>query len=142
MQNSDLKPHPTGVMGWIVTNLGRVVISIFVPVVMFVVLWQGFVFLRDYSESRLVVVAVAIVWGVGGVAALFFVTNWFVERLPAQWTRRFAALCFCGPRRCHSGLVPGCSYDPHTHLKPYGRDQHPFCGIGQFYFCPDRPGDD
>lgn len=97
MQNSDLKPHPTGVMGWIVTNLGRVVISIFVPVVMFVVLWQGFVFLRDYSESRLVVVAVAIVWGVGGVAALFFVTNWFVERLPAQWTRRLQPFVFVGP---------------------------------------------
>jgi alpha-glucoside transport system permease protein len=86
-----------GVLTWLTTNVGRVLVSLFVPIVTFLVLWQGFVFLRDSQASQLVLVAVAIVWGVGGVAVLYLVSNWLVERLPDQWTRRLQPFVFVGP---------------------------------------------
>ena len=56
-----------GMGGWLVTSLGRVLISLIVPVITFVVLWQGFIFLRDSQAPKLIIVLVAIIWGVGGV---------------------------------------------------------------------------
>ena len=77
--------------------MGRILLSLIVPVITFLVLWQGFIFLRDSQAPQLVVVLVAVIWGVGGVAALFFVTNWLVEQLPAQWTRLLQPFIFVGP---------------------------------------------
>ena len=40
---------------------------------------------------------VAIIWGVGGVALLFTVSNWLVEQFPSEWTRRLQPFVFVGP---------------------------------------------
>jgi alpha-glucoside transport system permease protein len=40
---------------------------------------------------------VAIIWGVGGVALLYWVFNGIVERLPDDWTRRLQPFVFVGP---------------------------------------------
>ncbi len=82
---------------WLTTNLGRVLISLFVPVITFLVLWQGFIFLRDSDAPQVVSVLVAILWGVGGVALLFFVANWLVEQLPKEWAHRLQPFVFVGP---------------------------------------------
>lgn len=89
--------RPEGPLVWLVTNLGRILISIIIPLITFVVLWQGFLFLRDSEAPKLVIVAVAIVWGVGGVALLFAAGNWVLELLPQQWTRRLQPFLFVGP---------------------------------------------
>ena len=86
-----------GVLGWFVTSLGRILVSIFVPLVTFIVLWQGFLFLRDSKAPQVVLVLVAIVWGVGGVAMLYAVSNWVVEQFPKEWTRRLQPFVFVGP---------------------------------------------
>lgn len=82
---------------WLVTNLGRILISIIIPFITFLVLWQGFLFLRDSQAPKLVIVGVAILWGVGGVAMLFAAGNWVLELLPQQWTRRLQPFLFVGP---------------------------------------------
>ncbi|HXF85389.1 MAG TPA: sugar ABC transporter permease [Anaerolineales bacterium] len=82
---------------WLLTNLGRVLISLIVPLVTFIVLWQGFIFLRDANAPKLVTVIVAIVWGVGGSAALYAISNWLVEKLPTQWMHRLQPFVFVGP---------------------------------------------
>lgn len=82
---------------WLTTGIGRILISLFVPVVTFLVLWQVFLFLRDSNAPQLVVVLVAILWGVGGVALLFVVANWLVEQLPGDWPRRLQPFVFIGP---------------------------------------------
>jgi alpha-glucoside transport system permease protein len=87
----------SGLLSWLVTNLIRIIISLVVPIGLFVILWQGFVFLRNSQAPQIVLVVVAIVWGVGGVAALFWVTNWLVEKLPKEWTRRLQPFVFVGP---------------------------------------------
>jgi len=59
-----------GVMTWLLTNLGRILISLVVPIGLFVILWQGFLFLRDSNAPQIILIVVAIVWGVGGCGCL------------------------------------------------------------------------
>lgn len=86
-----------GVVSWLTTNVGRILISVIVPLIAFVVLLEGFIFLRDSNVPQVVLVLVAIVWGVGGVALLYWVTNYVVEQFPKEWTRRLQPFVFVGP---------------------------------------------
>ena len=96
--NKEIKPKPNGgFLGWFAAGLGRILVSIFVPLITFLVLWQGFIFLRNSQAPQIVLVLVAIIWGVGGVALLFTVSNWLIEQLPKEWTRRLLPFVFVGP---------------------------------------------
>lgn len=98
MQKSqDKNSGTTGIVGGLVSTLGRILISFFVPVITFLVLWQVFIFLRDSEAPQIVIVLVAIIWGVAGVALLYVVSNWFVEQLPDPWPRRFQPFVYVGP---------------------------------------------
>ena len=88
---------PQGAAATVITALVRAAVSLVVPVVAFIVLYAGFIFLRDANAPKLVVVVVAIVWGVGGIALLFLVSNWVVERLPGTWKDRVLPFVFVGP---------------------------------------------
>ncbi len=76
---------------------GRIAIAVVALIVTFIALYVGFIFLRDSQAPRLVIAVVAVVWGVGGVAALYFVANWTVESLPGKWTARIQPYLFIGP---------------------------------------------
>lgn len=91
------QPPRAGILTGIITNLGRVALAVFFPVMTFLVLWQGFVFLRDTQANLLIIIIVAILWGVGGVALLFLVSNWLVEQLPDQFRRGLLPFVFVGP---------------------------------------------
>ncbi len=82
-----------GVLAFIV----RVALAIAIPLIAFFVLYRGFLFLRDSDAPRIVITLVAIVWGVGGVALLYWIFNGLVERLPHQWTTRLQPFVFVGP---------------------------------------------
>jgi alpha-glucoside transport system permease protein len=99
METGEVKRPSAGanVIAWFATGLGQIIVSIFVPVLTFIVLWQGFIFLRDSKAPQIVLVAVAILWGVGGVALLFTVSNWLVEKLGVEWRRRLQPFVFVGP---------------------------------------------
>ncbi len=88
---------PRGVLRVIATAAGRTVVSLIVPVVAFIVLYAGFIFLRDSGAPKIVIVLVAIAWGIGGIGLLFLVSNWVVERLPSTWNRRVLPFVFVGP---------------------------------------------
>jgi alpha-glucoside transport system permease protein len=77
--------------------LGRALAGLFAVVVTVYVLAQGFFFLRDQPMAQVVVVPLAIVWGVGGMVLLFATANFFVEQLPDAWMRRLQPLIFVGP---------------------------------------------
>jgi alpha-glucoside transport system permease protein len=90
-------PEPTNVFAETVAFIARILLSLFVPFVTFVVLYAGFLFLRSSNSPRWLTAIVAIIWGVGGVAALYFVSNWFVERLGDRWRARLQPFVFVGP---------------------------------------------
>ena len=89
--------EPTSGLARAGTFIARILLSLFVPIATFIVLYLGFTFLRDSLASKWVIAIVAIVWGVGGVAMLYLVSNWFVERLGGAWRSRLQPFVFVGP---------------------------------------------
>jgi alpha-glucoside transport system permease protein len=83
-------------------GLTRTVLSLLLLAGSLFVIWWGFLLLRDLSGQQprppqLLVAAIAIVWGVGGMALLFTAANLFVESLPARLTRMLQPWVFVGP---------------------------------------------
>jgi len=97
LQTQDTKTGKTGLLGWLSTAIGQILISLFVPVLTFLVLWQGYLFLRKSQAPQIQLVVVAIIWGVGGVALLFVVANWLVNKLPKKWAKLLQPFVFVGP---------------------------------------------
>jgi alpha-glucoside transport system permease protein len=77
--------------------LGRVFLAVIIPLIAFVVIYAGFIFLRDSDAPKWAVTLVAIIWGVGGVALLYWVFNGIVEQLADQWKQRLQPFVFVGP---------------------------------------------
>ena len=97
MLKTNVPDKKGGVAALLASTVGRVLVSFFVPIATFVVLWQGFLFLRDSNAPKLVITLVAIIWGVGGVALLYWVSNWLIEQLPTDWSARLLPYVFVGP---------------------------------------------
>jgi alpha-glucoside transport system permease protein len=85
---------PTAASGW---NPGQFVVALVGLAIVIGLLWLGFVYLRGTKTASIVNAIVAIVWGVGGVAALFAVTNMLIESLPNAWRSRLLPFMFFGP---------------------------------------------
>lgn len=79
--------------GW----LARILVSLAVPLLVFTVLYFGFIFLRDSNAPQIVITISAIIWGVGGAAALYWVTNWVIQRTGDAWRKRLTPFMFVGP---------------------------------------------
>ena len=79
------------------SRLTSLLLSLGGAVIMLLVLWQGFLFLRDSSAPKWVIAIVAIVWGVGGVGALYYVANALIGQLPARIGNAILPYLFVGP---------------------------------------------
>ena len=77
--------------------LGRIFLAVIIPLIAFAAIYGGFIFLRESAAPRWVITIVAIIWGVGGIALLYWVFNGIVERLPDEWTQRLQPFVFVGP---------------------------------------------
>lgn len=77
--------------------VGRLLLAVIIPLAAFAVLYEGFIFLRDSEAPQWLITVIAIIWGVGGVALLYWVFNGIVERLPREWTARLQPFVFVGP---------------------------------------------
>jgi alpha-glucoside transport system permease protein len=96
MLNSQKKER-MNVLEWFGTAAGQILISIIVPAILIVVLYAGYMFLSRAAAPQIVLVLVAIIWGVGGVALLYLVFNWLVLKLPVKWSKRLQPFVFVGP---------------------------------------------
>jgi alpha-glucoside transport system permease protein len=97
LNTKDSNSEKIGFLHWFSSTLGQILISLFVPAITFYVLWQGYIFLSKAQASQIVLVTVAIIWGVGGVALLYVVANWLVLKLPKPWSKRLQPFVFVGP---------------------------------------------
>jgi alpha-glucoside transport system permease protein len=89
--------RPNRWTAWVTTTIGRIAISLFVPIITFFVLYQVFVFLRDAQIPQWITAIIAIVWGVGGVLVLFSLSNYLIEQLSNVWRKRLTPFVFVGP---------------------------------------------
>ncbi|MCG3212357.1 MAG: hypothetical protein FOGNACKC_06005 [Anaerolineae bacterium] len=75
----------------------RLLLGIGLVALVFLFLYTGFVFLRDSGAPKWVITIVAIGWGVGGAALIFWAMNWIVEQFSEEWTARLQPFVFVGP---------------------------------------------
>ncbi len=78
-------------------SLPRMLVGLVILSITGVVFWLGFNFLRESTAPQLITALIAIIWGVGGVAALFTGANMLVESFSADWQRRIQPYIFVGP---------------------------------------------
>ncbi len=80
-------------------NVGQLLLALLLFAATIAAIVGGFVFLRDYTAAlpKIVTTLIAIVWGVGGVAAFFVTVNLVVEQLPEQLRRLAQPFAFIGP---------------------------------------------
>ncbi len=78
-------------------GLLRLAGALAIPILAFVLLWWTFDFLRDADANRFVVVAVAIIVGVGGVFFLYWAMNRLVDVLPERLREGVRPYIFVGP---------------------------------------------
>jgi alpha-glucoside transport system permease protein len=83
------------------TTLGltimRVISAAAIPIILFVLLWLTFDFLRDADANRFALAGVAIVVGVGGVFLLYWAMNRLVDYLPDSIRGGVRPYVFVGP---------------------------------------------
>lgn len=91
------KPERVGLGTRVLTNLLRILLPVAILAIAFLVMYLGFIFLREGSAPKWLIAIVAIVWGVGGVAALYWIFNWIVERMGDEWRGRLQPFVFVGP---------------------------------------------
>lgn len=77
--------------------MARAITALMVPLITFIVLYFGFIFLRDSGAPHIVIAIVAILWGVGGVASLYYSVNWFLQRLSINLRSKLVPFLFIGP---------------------------------------------
>lgn len=98
---SDVNPRRATASSEDGVNPGRLALALLLLALLMVVLWGGFVFLRDVQRSnalpKLVTALIAIVWGVGGAAGIFYTLNGVVEQLPNAARRAIIPFVFVGP---------------------------------------------
>ena len=96
MQYESTQERP-GFLTRLLTLLLRIALPVAILVIAFVVMYLGFDFLRAGDAPKWLVAVVAIIWGVGGVAALYWIFNWIVERMGDEWQGRLQPFVFVGP---------------------------------------------
>lgn len=133
MQSTDEKIQSTNFIEWLSTNLLRIIAAIIIPVVTFVVLVIGFRFLRDSQASKGVIAIVAIIWGVGGVAALYLVSNWLIEQLPRTWTHRLQPFIFVGPAVAILSWYLAIPAVRTFWISLFSADSSEFVGLGNYF---------
>jgi alpha-glucoside transport system permease protein len=78
-------------------SLVRAIGALAIPIAAFFLLWATFDFLRDADANRTLIVAVALVVGVGGVFFLFAAANRAVDWLPERYREGVRPYVFVGP---------------------------------------------
>jgi alpha-glucoside transport system permease protein len=76
---------------------GQFVVALLGLAVVFALLWLGFLYLRRTTTASILNALVAIVWGVGGVGALFWLGNMLIEALSQRWRDRLRPFLFVSP---------------------------------------------
>jgi alpha-glucoside transport system permease protein len=122
---------------WLI--LWRLLIAVIVPAVAFIVMYVGFRFLRESQAPAWIITIVAIIWGVGGVALLYIITNWVITQLGPTWRRRLQPFLFVGPAMAILGWYLVLPTLRSLYLSFFGPASKKFFGLANYgYVFTDR----
>ena len=97
MTTAPAEPPKRSLLDTLTTGPLRIVVSLIVPVVTFIVLRWAFVFRRDADANKILIGVVALVIGIGGVWALYLITDNLVSILPERARETVRPFVFVGP---------------------------------------------
>lgn len=101
MQTTEVTPRRSAAPSSEGLNPGRLIVALVLLGLLVAFLWGGFAFLREAQRTGsvpgLLTAAIAIVWGVGGAAGVFYTLNMIVEQLPGRIRRAVLPYIFVGP---------------------------------------------
>jgi len=97
MTTAHSEPPKRSLIETLTTGPLRVVVSLIVPVVAFVVLRWAFIFMRDAEANKILIGIVALIIGVGAVWALYLITDNLVSLLPDRARETVRPFVFVGP---------------------------------------------
>jgi len=100
-----------------------------------VAICQGFLFLRDSGAPKFVTTIFAIIWGVGGVAALFLSANLLVEQLPQAARSLLQPFIFVGPAVFMLGWFLFLPTVRTLYLSFFNNDSSQFVGLTNYVFA-------
>jgi alpha-glucoside transport system permease protein len=134
-RNGTAKKMFSGIFQKMGASVLRILTSLFVPAVTFYVLYVGFMFLKRSEAPAAVLAVVAIIWGVGGVAALYFVANWLIGRFPAQVRSWLQPFLFVGPAMIILGWYLFIPALRSLYLSFFGPNSQKFVGLANYVYC-------
>ncbi len=114
--------------------ISQLLIMFAVPTVTFIVFWYGFLFLRAAYAPQWLLTIVALIWGVGGVWALFIVLNWIIQHLPVKWRKRLVPFLFVGPAIVVLGYYIFLPTVRSFYISLFGRLTREFVGLANYEF--------
>ena len=82
--------------------IARGLIGVMPLILTILLLVWGTFFIRSEQASKnplpqSIIIAIALIWGVGGILLLFFTGNIAIEQMPEKWARRLEPFLFIGP---------------------------------------------
>lgn len=120
---------------WLAIAPLRLAAAVGVPVVGFLLLLWTFTFLRDSDANRVLIVAVALVAGVGGVFALYWAMDFVNNQLPERIAARIRPWIFVGPALSVLGLFLVWPTIRTAWLSFYDDDGEAFVGLDNYEFA-------
>lgn len=116
-------------------GFGRLIFTLFVPVTAFYFFIKIFVFLREADAPQVVTTLIAILWGVGGVAGLYFLSYRLISKLPVRWGKRVMPYLFVGPALVILAWYLFLPAIRSLHLSFFNDTSMEFVGLANYLFC-------
>jgi alpha-glucoside transport system permease protein len=118
-------------------GVGRIAVALLALAATLAAIWFGFVFLRESQNTapKIVSTIVAIVWGVGGVAALFFSANLLIEQFGDTVKAYLRPFVFVGPAVFMLGWFLFLPTVRTLYVSFFNADSSQFVGLDNYVFA-------
>lgn len=116
---------------------GRMIVALLALAATLAGIWLGFIFLRDNQNiaPKLLTTIVAVIWGVGGVAALFFSANLLIEQFGDAAKAYLRPFVFVGPAVFMLGWFLFLPTLRTLYLSFFNNDTTQFVGLTNYRFA-------
>ncbi len=116
-------------------DCGRLILPLSVAAMALYFGFGIFIFLRDGQAPRPVMAAIAVLWGVGGIAGLYLLLHWLLSKLPRRWYRAGLPYLFVGPALVILAWYLFLPLLRSLHLSLLNDTSTAFVGLANYLFC-------
>jgi alpha-glucoside transport system permease protein len=116
-------------------TIGRIFFTLFVPITAFYCFFKIFVLLRTGNVPQILLTIIAVLWGVGGVAGLYFLSYWLLSKLPATLSRKILPYLFVGPALVILTWYLFLPAARSLYLSFFDATSTEFVGLANYLFC-------